>query len=131
MESKPASFQANPQTVRGNVRRHADADGRPENASKNGFMLGLDYKGAKANKPGSWGIGAKYYQTPAGISISSGWDTTNAVKNFYNEGFKGWYAKANYAVAKNMVAGVEYWDMKDRLNDKKAKTLWTELKVSF
>lgn len=110
---------------------HADADGRPESASKNGFMLGLDYKGAKVDKPGSWGIGAKYYQTPAGISISSGWDTTNAVKNFYNEGFKGWFAKANYAVAKNMIAGVEYWNMKGRESGDKANALWTDFTVTF
>ena len=41
-------------------------------------------------------------------------------------------AGVHYTVAKNMVAGIEYWDMKNREHSKdKAKALWTELKVSF
>ena len=36
----------------------ADAD--------DGYVIGLNYKGAKASKPGSWGLWAKYYDQPAG-----------------------------------------------------------------
>ena len=96
-------------------------------------MVGLDYKGAKAAKPGSWGLGVKYYHAPAGVSVGNGWDSSVAVAPFYDTGFKGWYAVAKYTVAKNMVAGVEYWDFKGRgsADDVKAKTLWTEFVVSF
>ena len=110
---------------------HSDADGAAKNASDNGFLLGLAYKGANKAKVGSYGLAVKYYHTPGGISQVIGWDSKEAVHPFITDGFKGWYAAGYVTLAKNMVAGVEYWDMKDRLNDKKAKTLWTELKVSF
>ena len=111
---------------------HANADGAAKNASENGFVIGVNYKGAQKTKPGTWGLGLKYYQAPGGISEKIGWDTGTAVDPFIEHGFKGWYAAAYVTVAKNMVAGVEYWDMKSREHHgDKAKTLWTELKVSF
>ena len=106
----------------------------------NGFVIGLDIKGAKAAKPGTWGLGVKYYHAPAGVSVGNGWDSSRSLANgdkgnygFYASGFKGWYAVAKYTVAKNMVAGVEYWDLEGRgyMDGLKAKTLWSELVVSF
>ena len=96
-------------------------------------MIGLDIKGAKAAKPGTWGLGVKYYHAPAGVSVGNGWDSSRAVAPFYDSGFKGWYAVAKYTVAKNMVAGVEYWDLEGRgyMDGGKAKTLWSELVVTF
>ena len=110
---------------------HAKLDGAVEDASKNGFTLEANYGGAKAAKPGSWGIGVKYYKTPAGALVAPGWETADAVKTLLTEGAKGWYAVAKYTVAKNMVADVEYWDMKGRVNDTKNKVLWTGLYVTF
>ena len=106
----------------------------------NGFVIGLDIKGAKAAKPGTWGLGVKYYHAPAGVSVANGWDSSRSLANgdkgnygFYDSGFKGWYAVAKYTVAKNMVAGVEYWDLEGRgyMDGGKAKTLWSELVVTF
>ena len=110
---------------------HAKADGADAHTSKNGFLVGLAYKGANKAKVGSWGLGLKYYQAPAGISEKIGWDSGASADPFIKEGFKGWYAGAWYTVAKGMVAGVEYWDMKGRESGEKAKTLWTEFKVTF
>ena len=111
---------------------HANADNAAPKASENGFLLGLAYKGASKAKVGSYGLAVKYYQTPGGISEAIGWDTGKAVNPFIDHGFKGWYAAGYVTVAKNMVAGIEYWDMKNREHSKdKAKALWTELKVSF
>ena len=117
---------------------HTDLDGAAIGASDNGFIAEINYGGAKANKVGSWGIGAKYYHTPAGALVAPGWETSNALGtsvadgNFlYLEGAKGWYAVAKYTVAKNMIADVEYWDMKGRVTDKKNTVLWTGLYVSF
>ena len=47
------------------------------------------------------------------------------------EGYKGIYAKANVTVAKNMIAGIQYWDLKGRETNVKNKTLWTDLVVTF
>ena len=110
---------------------HAKLDDAVAGASKNGFVLEASYGGAKAAKPGSWGIGVKYYQTPAGGIVAPGWETADAVKPLLTEGAKGWYAVAKYTVAKNMVADVEYWDLKGRVNDQKNKVLWTGLYVTF
>ena len=110
---------------------HAKLDDAVAGASKNGFLLEASYGGAKAAKPGSWGIGVKYYQTPAGGIVAAGWETSSALKGLYREGAKGWYATAKYTVAKNMIADVEYWDLKGREDKVKNKVLWSALYVSF
>jgi hypothetical protein len=110
---------------------HADLDGAMPGASDNGFILEANYGGAKAAKVGSWGIGVKYYQTPAGALVAPGWETSDAVKPLLTEGAKGWYGVAKYTLAKNMIADVEYWDMKGRETDRKNKVLWSGLYVSF
>ena len=116
--------------------------------SKSGGFVFATYKGAKADKVGSWGIGVRYYHMPAGLVVN-GWDTstplgkqsytdpvTEAEKYTINqsllwEGYKGIYAKANVTVAKNMIAGIQYWDLKGRESNVKNKTLWTDLVVTF
>ena len=104
-------------------------------------MIAANYKGAKAAKVGSWGLGVKYYNAPAGLP-GVGWSTSTALgkakigdvtfnKFLLWEGYKGWYATANVTVAKNMIAGIQYWDLKGRESDVKNKTLWTDLVVTF
>ena len=109
---------------------------------KNGLVIAANYKGAKAAKVGSWGLGVKYYNAPAGLP-GVGWSTSTALgslkvdgvgtlnKSLLWEGYKGWYATANVTVAKNMIAGIQYWDLKGRESDVKNKTLWTDLVVTF
>ena len=108
---------------------------------KNGFFVAADYKGAKAAKPGSWGISAKYYQMPAGIP-GNNWATGNALgsatisgitlkKAGLWEGYKGWYVGGKVTVAKGMIASVQYWDLKGRESSVKNKALWTDLVVTF
>ena len=101
-------------------------------ASNNGFFVAANYKGAKAAKVGSWGVGATYYHMPAGALIEAGWDTTTIYDRGLNEeGYKGFYAHAHYTVAKNMILGVQAWQFKSRLDNDKNKTLWGDLVVTF
>lgn len=100
-------------------------------ASKNGFMLLANYKGAKAAKPGSWGLNAKYYHVPAAYSVAEGWDTSDAVSNLYAEGYKGFWVEGRVTVAKNMIAGIQYWDLKGRESGNKNKTTWADFVVTF
>ena len=51
----------------------------------------------------------------------------NAIKG----GFKGYKVAGYYAVAKGMVAGVEYYDLKGKESDLKQRTLWGEFQVRF
>ena len=72
---------------------------------------------------------------PEATYIANGWNTSfaNNLRNKNSqEGFEGFKVGANYAVAKNMVATVEYVDLEGKLNDANDdKTVWTELKFFF
>ena len=60
--------------------------------------------------------------------MAHGWDNLfEPIKN----GFKGYKIGANYALAKNMVAEVNWWDTKDMKTDAKTRVIWTALLVNF
>ena len=109
-------------------------------AAKGGFVVTANFMGAKASKPGSYGFTAKYYNQGAGTAVAHTMDGEAGYFNrlgsdtngFYGiEGFKGYSLVAAYTVAKNMVADVEWYDLKGRESDATAKTLWTQLMVTF
>ncbi|MDY6029952.1 MAG: S-layer homology domain-containing protein [Acidaminococcaceae bacterium] len=104
------------------LRSDADVD------DKDGFVVSADFKGAKASKPGSWGLFAKYYDQ-ANVTYLE--HTMNGNYTELDNGFKGYMVGANYAVAKNIVGQVEYYDLKDKENDEKAKTLWSQVVFTF
>ena len=97
-----------------------------------GFVITAGYKGASFKKAGTWGLEAKYYDQGDATIVSH---TMNGeAATFANKklgGFKGYKAAAYYAVAKGMVAGFEYYDLKSKEGDTKAKTMWTELQIRF
>ena len=47
------------------------------------------------------------------------------------EGFKGYSVAANYTFAKNIVGQVEWYDLKDKVDDSKASTLWSQVVFTF
>ena len=103
----------------------------------NGYFVGLAYKGAKASAVGSYGLYANYYdqaaatylhQTIAGYAWMPGHTVETVVAN---DGFKGFEVGANYTVAKNIVAGVKYYDLEAREGDADSKTLWGEVVFTF
>ena len=95
----------------------------------NGYVVGLTVGGASKTKPGSIGFWANYYNQSASTFIAP---TFNAS---YNDGvgFKGYGVGLDYALAKNMTAAVQWFDLKDKdgNNDGRVKTLWTEMMVYF
>lgn len=97
----------------------------------NGYILNLRYKGARAQKVGSWGVYGRYYNAPAaGILYNN--VAMNNMAYFKNCGIKGWMLGANLTVAPNMVACFEYYDLKGKNNsDVYQKTMWTSLTVTF
>ena len=76
-----------------------------------GFVIGLAYKGAKAEDAGSWGAWAKYYDQVAQTYVAH---TTDA-NTFGMTGFKGFGVGANYTIAKNIVANVAYYNTESKL----------------
>ena len=95
---------------------------------KDGYVVAMAYKGAKAAKAGSWGLNASYYDQGAGTVVAHTMDGI-----YFDEGFKGYSVGANYALAKNIVAGVTYYDLesKEAKGTPDAQTLWSQVVFSF
>ena len=93
-----------------------------------GYVVALAYKGAKASQAGSWGLSAEYFDQGMGTVLAHGMDGT-----YFDEGFKGYAVGVNYALAKNIVAGVTYYDLetKEAGKDTDAQTLWSQVVFSF
>ena len=103
-----------------------------------GFVIGLSYKGAKAEDAGSWGAWAKYYDQGAQTYVAH---TTDA-NTFGMTGFKGFGVGANYTLAKNIVANVAYYNTEsklakeipgaaDYLDRSKDHRFWTDVTFTF
>ena len=99
------------------------------NASKKGIVVTATYGGAESAKVGTWGLTGKYYNQGVGTFIAHTMD--GLAMDFLNEGFKGWSIAGDVTVGKNMIATVEYFDLKGKETNGKAKTLWTQLAVTF
>ena len=102
-------------------------------------MIGLAYKGAKASKPGSWGVYANYSDRPLstflqptlfsggyGVYPFSTYDAAIAA-----DGYEGWDFGANVTLAKNIVFGLKYVDMDCREKGDDEQTIWSELVFTF
>ena len=95
-----------------------------------GYVVGLDYKGAKAKVAGSWGLTAKYYDQGVGTFIA------HTMKNgdngfFASEGFKGYNVGASYTLAKNMVYSLDYFDLEGKDTDVTDRVIWSRLQIVF
>ena len=95
--------------------------------NKSGYVFGLTYAGASAAKPGSWGLAANYYNQGDGTYLAH---TMNGDPDL-DGGFKGYMLAGYYTVAKGMVAGIEWYDLKAKEGNEKHKTLWTQMVVTF
>lgn len=96
---------------------------------QDGFILWTKYGGAKKNKEGSWGLFAQYFDQAASTMVNP--TLKGHYTLFKNEGFKGWELGGNLTLAKNMVAEVQYYDLKGKKNGEKARTWWSQLVITF
>ena len=100
----------------------------------NGYYVGLSYKGAKASVPGSWGAYVKYYDQPWSTIVEPTMDSYAVMPAYQDtdaDGYKGFEYGVNYALAKNIVAQVMYYDLEAREGDAQAETLWTQVTFTF
>ena len=105
-----------------------------EGLDNNGYVVGLAYKGAKAAKPGSWGVYANYYDMPGLTYLNNTNDSYNGVMNSWQatgDGFEGFEVGANVALAKNIVAGVKYFDLEQREGNADEQAIWSEVVFTF
>ena len=109
---------------------------------KDGWWADLAWKGAKADEPGSYGLHVGYfdqsanaYLTPTTDGFFTGkYDDNDKLvpeTDVLNQGYKGWNVGASWAVAKNIVAVVNYYDFEGKENGKDADTIFSELYFSF
>ena len=96
----------------------------------NGYVVGLNYKGADKNKPGSWGLFANYYDQGAGTFVAhtmypGDWGY------YMDEGFKGYMVGGGVTLAKNMVYQLHYYDLEGKESGLDDQVLWSRLQIMF
>ena len=96
----------------------------------NGYVVGLNYKGADKNKPGSWGLFANYYDQGAGTFVAhtmypGDWSY------YVDEGFKGYMVGGGVTLAKNMVYQLHYYDLEGKESGLDDQILWSRLQIMF
>ena len=99
----------------------------------NGYAVGLAYGGAKASKVGSWGVYANYFDQPASTYLEQTIDGYAVLPDHVAtlDGFEGYEVGANVTLAKNIVAGVKYYDLETREGNEDTQTLWSEVVFTF
>jgi hypothetical protein len=126
VDGKMGDFSLNALYLHGKIKNVQDQN-------KNGFTVQLGYKGADKSKPGSWGVHVKYYDQGDTTYIAHGFDAMSAFAQ--PGGFKGWKLGVDYAVAKNMVANLWYYDLKGKnlgnLQGNKERTILAQMVFSF
>ena len=99
-----------------------------KDVSKDGYVVGLSYKGA-GEEVGSYGLHANYYDQPVNAYLAPTYDMT---KFDYNDGgYKGWSVGADYTLAKNIQVAVNYYDSESKLNNIEDKAIFSELNFFF
>ena len=97
-----------------------------------GFVITAAYKGASFKKAGTWGLEAKYYDQGDATYVAHTMNGSGPDDLKAEGGFRGYKLAGYYAIAKGMVAGIEWYDLKGKEDPKsKVRTLWTELQVRF
>ena len=99
-------------------------------ADTDGYAIALNYKGANKAKVGSWGAWAKYYDQGVGTFVA------HTMKDgdwgyMMDEGFKGYNIGANYALAKNIVYNIDYFDLEGKESERTNRVIWSRLQINF
>ena len=124
---------------------HGESDIEDYKGDEDGYVVGVKFGGASAAKVGSFGLYANYFDQPqatfvkhtiTGYTSLPAWakladKNVNALSDF-SDGFKGFEVGANYTLAKNIVAGVKYYDLEAREGKAEdVQTLWSEVIFTF
>ncbi len=95
-----------------------------------GYVIGVNYKGADKNRPGSYGLFANYYNQGAGTFVAHTMYTGDW-GYYMNEGFKGYMVGGGITLAKNMVYQLHYYDLEGKESGLDDKVIWSRLQVMF
>ena len=125
-------------TLRGSY-FYGDSDVDGIDGDNSGWLVGLNYRGAKASQPGSWGVYANYSDRPLATflqpTVFSGgyadYPYGTGGEAIKADGYQGFDVGANVTLAKNIVAGVKYADFECREKGDDEQVLWSELVFTF
>ena len=115
---------------------YGDSDNGTINGDDSGWLVGLSYRGAKASQPGSWGVYANYSDRPLATFLeptvfSGGYAVYPGDSLYEGDGYEGYEVGANVTLAKNIVAGVKYYDLESREGNTDEQSLWSEVVFTF
>ena len=115
---------------------YGDSDNGTINGDDSGWLVGLSYRGAKASQPGSWGVYANYSDRPLATFLeptvfSGGYAVYPGDSLYDGDGYEGYEVGANVTLAKNIVAGVKYYDLESREGNTDEQSLWSEVVFTF
>ncbi len=100
-----------------------------DTVSKDGFVARLDYKGADAASPGSYGVHAQWFDQPENAVLTP---TTDAnTFDGAHGGYEGWNIGVDYTLAKNIQLCVNYYDTEGKDKQVEDKLVYSELYFSF
>ena len=98
-----------------------------ESKFKYTYAFQLNYKGAKKDKPNSWGAFIAYRHL-GDVSVIH---PTCRENGAMNGGEKGFEIGVNYTFAKNILGKVQYFNGKEISSENKVNAVWTELGFYF
>ena len=121
-------------TLRGSY-FYGDSDVNGYDGDESGYLVGLAYRGAKASKPGSWGLYANYSDRTLATflepTLFAGGYAVFPGDTAAGDGYQGYDVGANLTLAKNIVFNVKYADMESREGSEDTQTLWTDVTFTF
>lgn len=97
--------------------------------NSSGYVLSLIYGEVKTYLPNTYSIYAKYYDQPKYTYIAHGMNGLGSTNGM--QGFKGYGVGVHYTLTDNLVGGVEYFNLTDKVSGERGKTLWSELTHYF
>ncbi|SDN37497.1 hypothetical protein SAMN04488502_1244 [Dendrosporobacter quercicolus] len=92
-----------------------------------GYVAALNYGDLKSWRPGTYKIFAKYYNQPQYTYLAHGMNGAGGRM----QGFKGYGLGLNHTVVENLVAGIEYYDLADKVTGRRGQTWWGQLTHYF
>ena len=103
------------------------ASEKDSKGDRDGYVLTFKHGRVKSWKADTYEIYTKYYEQPVNTYLSH---TMTGLAG-YMDGFRGYCIGMQYTLAENIVLGIEYYDLKDKITDEKNKTIWTQVNFDF
>ena len=93
-------------------------------AQRRAYNIQLNWRGAQANKPGTWGLEAGYRHLGRFAALCPTYD-------YFDTDMKGWFVGGNVTIFKNVLGYVGYSSGKTIESEKKQNIIWGRVRFLF